>query len=150
MKKIINGKVYDTGKATFVARADHENIIDATGNTCKQALYRKKTGEFFVHLESGTSITLHNIFQHDYRQGRGIYPLSYDQAAKWAESELTAEKWEEIFGDPEDDEDITICIRISATAAAKLKREAAKNGITQAAQIEKWISEAELKIAGGS
>ena len=96
MKKIIKGRVYDTEKATFVARADHENIIDAAGNTCKQALYRKKTGEFFVHLE-GTSTTLHNIFQHDYRQGRGIYPLTYEQAAKWAESELTAEKWEVIF-----------------------------------------------------
>lgn len=142
MKKIINGKVYDTEKASFIARADHDNIKDATGDTCKQALYRKKTGEFFVHLE-GTSITLHNIFQHDYRQGCGIYPLTYDQAAKWAENELEAEKWTEIFGDPEEDsEDVTLCIRVSAAAAAKLKREAAKNGITQSAQLESWIMDA--------
>ena len=139
MKNIINGKVYDTEKATFVARADHENIIDATGNSCKQALYRKKTGEFFVHLE-GTSATLHNIFQNDYRQGRGIYPLTYEQAAKWAEAELTAEKWEEIFGDPEEDaEDVLLGLQVSAAAAAKLKREAAKNGISQREQLERWI-----------
>lgn len=139
MKKIINGKVYDTDKAAFIARADHDNIKDATGATCKQALYRKKTGEFFVHLE-GTSITLHNIFQHDYRQGRGIYPLTYDQAAKWAEDELTAEKWEDIFGDPEDDaEDVLLGIQVSAAAAAKLKREATRQCTTQSALLERWI-----------
>lgn len=139
MKKIINGKVYDTDTAAFIARADHENIKDATGNACKQALYRKKTGEFFVHLE-GTSISLHNIFQHDFRQGRGIYPLTYEQAAKWAESELPAEKWEEIFGDPEEDaEDVLLGLQVSAAAAAKLKREAAKNGISQREQLERWI-----------
>ena len=143
MKKIIHGKVYDTEKAAFVARADHENIIDATGNTCKQALYRKKTGEFFVNLESGTSITLHNIFQHDYRQGRKIYPLNYEQAMKWAETELPADKWTEIFGDPEDDaEDEKMTVRLSAAAAAKLAREAAKNGIAKQAMLEKWILEA--------
>lgn len=142
MKKIINGKVYDTEKAAFVARADHDCIKDAAGNICKQALYRKKTGEFFVHLESGTSITLHNIFQHDYRQGRGIYPLTYDQATKWAESELTAEKWEEIFGDPdESDESVMLGLNVSAAAAAKLKQEAAKRGMTQGALLEKWIGE---------
>ena len=142
MKKIINGKVYDTEKAAFIARSDHDNIKDATGNACKQALYRKKTGEFFVHLE-GTSITLHNIFQHDYRQGRGIYPLTYEQAAKWAEHELPADRWTEIFGDPEEDaEDEKMTVRLSAAAAAKLAREAAKNGITKQAQLERWILEA--------
>ena len=140
MKKIINCKVYDTEKAAFIARADHDNIIDATGNACKQALYRKKTGEFFVHLESGTSITLHNIVQHDYRQGCGIYPLTYEQAAKWAENELPADKWTEIFGDPEESgEAVTLGLNVSAAAAAKLKREAAKNGISQREQLEKWI-----------
>lgn len=142
MKKIINGKVYDTEKAALIGKADHDNVLDAYGNPCKQALYRKKTGEFFVHLE-GTSITLHNIFQNDFRQGKGIYPLTFSQAQKWAEDELTAEQWENIFGEPDEDaEDVTLGVRVSATAAAKLKTEAAKLGIPQGKLLEQWIMKA--------
>jgi hypothetical protein len=140
MKKIINNKVYDTDTAMLVARADHDNIKDATGNTCKQALYRKKTGELFVHLESGTSLTLHSVLQSDYRQGRGIYPLTYEQAKKWAEDELSADIWEHIFG--ESDEDVALNLIISAAASAKLKKAAAQNGISLRAQLERWILEA--------
>lgn len=143
MKKFINGKVYDTEKATFIARADHDNIKDAYGATCKQALYRKKTGELFVHLESGTSPTLHSVLQSDYRQGRGIYPLTYEQAKKWAEDELTVETWESIFGDPdESDAAVTLGLNVSAAAAAKLKKAAAQNGVSLRAQLERWILEA--------
>lgn len=143
MKKIINGKVYDTETAMLLARADHGTIKDAYGAACKQALYRKKTGELFVHLESGTSPTLHSVLQSDYRQGRGIYPLTYEQAKKWAEDELSADDWEHIFGDPdEDSEDVALNLIISAAAAAKLKKAAAQNGISLRAQLERWILEA--------
>lgn len=143
MKKIINGKVYDTETAVFIARADHDNIMDATGNSCKQAFYRKKTGEFFVHLESGTSISLHNIFQHDFRQGREIYPLTYAQAQMWAEKELDADTWLRIFGEPDESgEAVTLGLQVSAAAAAKLKQEAAKLGIPQGKLLERWIIEA--------
>lgn len=140
MKKIIKNKVYDTNTAILIARADHENIKDTYGATCKQALYRKKTGELFVHLESGTSLTLHSVLQNDYRQGRGIYPLTYDQAKKWAENELNADVWEHIFGDPEDDEDTLLGIRVSAAAAAKLKRIAAETGKPQNRIVEELIN----------
>lgn len=143
MKKIIHGRVYDTGTAMLIARADHDNIKDAYGVTCKQALYRKKTGELFVHLESGTSLTLHSVLQSDYRQGRGIYPLTYEQAKKWAEDELSADTWEHIFGEPdEDSEDVALNLIISAAASAKLKKAAAQNGISLRAQLERWILEA--------
>lgn len=143
MKKIIHGRVYDTDTAMLIARADHANVKDATGNACEQALHRKKTGEFFVHLISGTSITLHDILGADYRQGRGIYPLTYEQTQKWAEAELTAEEWTSIFGDPdEDSEDVALNLIISAAAASKLKKAAAQNGISLRAQLERWILEA--------
>lgn len=141
MKKIIKNKVYDTNTAILIARADHDNIKDTYGATCKQALYRKKTGELFVHLESGTSLTLHSVLQNDYRQGRGIYPLTYDQAQKWCEEELSADKWEEVFGDPEDDEeDVLLGVRVSAAAAAKLKRISAETGKPQNRIVEELIN----------
>lgn len=135
MKKIINGKVYDTEKAQLIAEAHHDNIKDADGKSLKQWFYRKKTGEFFVQVD-GAAIELQNIFQHDYKPNAGIYPLTYEQAQRWAERELTAEKWEEIFGDPEDD-DTQVSVNLSMTAkeAAVLKQNAAKSGMTVSAYI---------------
>lgn len=138
MKKIINGKVYDTEKAELIATADHENIKfgyakDAPHET--QSLYRKKTGEFFLYAPNG-STQMHNIRQHEYRSYGGFFPLSYEEAKIWAERELTAEKWEEIFGDPEDDNStVQTVITMPAVKLAKIKQEAAKAGMTVSAYI---------------
>lgn len=135
MKKIINGKVYDTEKAQLVAEAHHDSIKDADGKSLKQWLFRKKTGELFVQVE-GSALELQNIFQSGYRPNAGIYPLTYEQAQRWAERELTAEQWESIFGDPEDD-DTQVSVNLSMTAkeAAVLKQNAAKAGMTVSAYI---------------
>ena len=135
MKKVINGKVYDTDKAQCVAQAHHDNIMDADGKSLKQWLYQKKTGEYFV-CAIGAAITLQNIYQHGYKPNAGIYPLTYEQAQKWAERELTAEKWEEIFGDPEDDDSrVSVNLSMAAKEAEIIKRNAAKSGMTVSAYI---------------
>lgn len=135
MKKIINGKVYDTEKAQLIAESHHDNIKDADGKSLKQWFYRKKTGEFFVHAE-GSVIELQNIFQDGYKPNAGIYPLTYEQAQKWAERELSADQWESIFGDPEDD-DTQVSVNLSMTAkkANILRQNAAQAGMTVSAYI---------------
>lgn len=139
MKKIINGKVYDTDTAQLIAEAHHDNIRDAYGTTTKQWLYRKRTGEFFLHVE-GVSYTLHNMWQTGFRPGRGIYPLTFEEARKFVEAELSAEKWIKIFGEPDENgEAVTLGIQVSAAAAAKLKQEAAKIGIPQGKLLDQWI-----------
>lgn len=135
MKKIINGKVYDTGKAKLIAEAHHANIKDADGKSLKQWLYQKKTGEYFVYA-IGAAIEIQNIFQHGYKPNAGIYPLTYEQAQKWAERELTAEQWEKIFGDPEDDNtQVSVNLSMTAKKANTLKQNAAKAGMTVSAYI---------------
>lgn len=135
MKKIINGKVYNTEKAKLIAEAHHDNIKDADGKSLKQWMYQKKTGEYFIYA-IGAAIELQNIFQHGYKPNAGIYPLTYDQAQKWAERELSADQWESIFGDPEDD-DTQVAVNLSVTAkqANALKQSAAKAGLTVSAYI---------------
>lgn len=125
MKKIINGKVYSTETAKQIGY-DNDN---QTGNW-EETLYRKKTGEFFV--------------QHwDAWNGGCINPISFKEAQKWLEDHGSAEQYAEVFGEPdEDSEDILLGIRVSASAAAKLKRIAAENGVTQSALLDKWILEA--------
>lgn len=141
MKKIINGKVYDTEKAQLIAEAHHDNIKDADGKSLKQWLYRKKTGEYFVQVE-GAALELQNIFQHDYKPNAGIYPLTYEQAQRWAEKELTAEQWETIFGDPEDD-DTKVAVNLSMTAkeAEIIKRRAAQAGMSVSSYIVRRCTE---------
>ena len=138
MKKVINGKVYDTDKAELIATADHDNIKhgytkDAPYET--QSLYRKKTGEFFLYAPNG-STQMHNIRQHEYKSYGGFFPLTYEDAKIWAERELTAEKWEEIFGDPEDDDSrVSLNLSMSASEADTIKKAAAQAGITVSAYI---------------
>ena len=136
MKKIINGKVYDTDKARLIAEAHHDNIRDfSTGENLKQWFYQKKTGEFFVYA-IGQAIVLQNIFQHDYKPDAGIYPLTYEQAQKWAERELTAEKWEEVFGDPEENgTQVNVNISMTAKESKILKQNSAKAGMTVSAYV---------------
>ena len=137
MKKIINGRVYDTGKAKLIAEAHHLDCIEySTGKRLQQWLYQKKNGEFFVHAD-GAAIELQNVLPSgEYRPGKGIYPLTYEQAQKWAERELTAKQWESIFGDPEDDDtQVSVNLSMTAKAANKLKQDAAKAGMTVSAYI---------------
>lgn len=124
MKKIIKGKVYDTDTAKKVG---YDN--DQPAGNWEEYLYQKKTGEFFV--------------QHwDAWNGGSIQPISYSDAQEWLEKHGSAEQYEAVFGAPdESEEDVTLGIRVSAAAAAKLKQEAAKNGITQGTQLERWIME---------
>ena len=134
MKKIIKNKVYDTDKAVLVAEAHHPNVRYAGGVTLKQWLYRKKNGEYFLHAV-GIGDALHNLHLanvwFDGTDNGTLYPLTYEQAQKWAEQELAPEQWIELFGDIEDDKSrTTLHIGIAADAAAKIRRAAQEAGMT--------------------
>ena len=51
MKKIINGKVYDTETAQVLG--SWSNMSDRSFERIDETLYRKRTGEFFLHGEGG-------------------------------------------------------------------------------------------------
>lgn len=142
MKKIINGKVYDTATAKKVA-SWYSSYARNDFHYYEEELYQKKTGEFFLSGEgNAASPYSKSCGQNEWCGSEKIQPLTYKEAQEWAEKHLDGDEYCEIFGDPdEDSEDVTLCIRVSAAAAAKLKREASKNGITQAAQLERWIIE---------
>ena len=56
MKKIINGKVYDTASAKLVGEWDNGRYGRDFGR-CAEELYQKRTGEFFLHGSGGASIS---------------------------------------------------------------------------------------------
>lgn len=142
MKKIIKGKVYDTETAHMVADWSSDYAVNDFHYYAEE-LYRKKTGEFFLYgIGNAASPYSRSCGQNEWCGDEKIVPISFEEAQEWLENKGTAEQYAEVFGMPQDDEStVVLGLAVSAAAAAKLKREAAKNGITQGAQLERWIME---------
>jgi hypothetical protein len=97
MKKIINGKRYDTETATLIGSARYGYPSDF--EYWAEDLYRKKTGEFFLYGEGGPmSRYSRSTGQNEWSGGKEIRPLSLKEAQEWAEKYLDADKYEEVFG----------------------------------------------------
>ncbi|MCL2377822.1 MAG: hypothetical protein FWC77_01710 [Defluviitaleaceae bacterium] len=91
MKKIINGKRYDTATAKDLGEKDYYN----NGNWFyTETLFQKITGEFFLF----TSSDERNI----YAPENGIKPLGLSAAQTWAEEHLDGDEYEAIFGEVDD------------------------------------------------
>lgn len=135
MKKIINAKVYNTETATKVGAWDNGYFTNDF-NYCSEDLYKKKTGEFFLHGEGGALSTYASHEGNMTGYGERIIPMTYDEAAQWAERHLTGEQYEQIFGEVSED-DTTVKTMISTTAAEIeiIKRNASKAGMTVSAYI---------------
>ena len=140
MKKIINGKVYDTEKAKKVA-SWYSSYARNDFHYYEEELYKKKTGEFFLYGEgNAASPYSRSCGQNEWCGGEKIVPLTFKEAQEWAEKHLDGDDYCDIFGEPDEDaEDVTLGIAVSAEVAAKLRRAAAENGISQRAQLERWI-----------
>lgn len=130
MKKIINNKVYDTSTAREIGCNSYSNPRDL--HYWCETLYCKRTGEYFLHGEGGPmSRYSEQIEQNSWRGGEKIIPLSYENARKWAEENLTADEYENEFGAvTEDGTAETVNISMPAALAAKLRRRAQEEGVS--------------------
>ena len=86
MKKIINGRKYDTKTATEVCCGRYGNF------GCKKVtLYQKKNGEFFEHH------TLNEFGWHEW-----IEPVDEKEAKRFAEEQMEGDEYEKFFGEVEE------------------------------------------------
>lgn len=140
MKKIIANKVYDTGTAKELGSwANTYDYRDFSWR--RETLYRKKTGEYFLHGEGGPATNYaERVDNNTWSGGERIMPLTWVEARKWAEEHLDADEYESIFGEVAEDESrVQVCYSISAAAAETIKRRAQEAGITASAYIEQLI-----------
>lgn len=141
MKKIIGGRVYNTDTAELVGEwANTYNTRDF--NFCIENLYRKKTGEFFIHGRGGPmSKYAVSSGSNTMCGSEQIKPISFEYAKRWAEEKLTADEYEKLFGEvAEDDSRRVVGISLTAAAHGKLKRAAGEKGITVSALIEEYAN----------
>ena len=140
MKKIINGKVYNTSTAERVCGRSNGRSTSDFGY-CSEDLYRKRTGEFFLYGEGGPrSRYAVSCGNNDWGYGESIIPLTYDAARKWSEDHLSADQYEAIFGEVADDDSrANVTLSLSASAVEKAKRAAAQQGVGLSAYIESLL-----------
>lgn len=140
MKKVINGKAYDTTTAKEMARwSDGMSFRDFTH--VEEVLYQKRTGEFFLHGAGGPS-TRYAVSSglNCWSGGEKIIPLTWDSAREWAEEHLDADEYEKIFGPVvEDDSRTVVTMSLSVSALERAKRAASQAGLTLSAYIESKI-----------
>lgn len=135
MKKIINGKLYNTDTAKRLG--EWANDITDNLHWVSETLYQKQRGEFFLHGEGGPSSKYaESIGQGSWSSGEKIIPLSYDAAQAWAEEYLDANAYQAAFGPvEEDDSTVRMLISLPASVAERVKREAAQAGMSTSAYI---------------
>lgn len=138
MKKIIDGKLYDTDTAKQMGIwANNGSWRDH--NHCVETLYRKRTGEYFLHGEGGP-MTKYAVStgQNSWSGGEKIIPLSASKAREWAEEKLDADDYAAIFGMPDGgtDEKETLCIQLPADLMARLRAGASEAGTSLTAHVE--------------
>lgn len=99
MKKIINGKKYDTSTAKQIAWADHPQCGERDFHYWIERLYKKRTGEFFLHGEGHGFSKYAKKVGNTSGWGQKIIPLTEVKAKEWAEEWLSTEEYEAIFGE---------------------------------------------------
>ena len=141
MKKIINGKVYDTQTAKYLGYYTNNQTSDLDQVDIR--LYVKRTGEYFICGEGGPR-TRYAVYNGDqsYSSGWAITPLSYDQAQDWAAEHLDADEYIRILGDPGEGEEGTEILSVSLPkdVAAKIRRAAQQEGMTLSGYIAAKMS----------
>lgn len=139
MKKIINGKLYDTETAKKVAEWS-KNCARNDFSYYEEELYSKKTGEFFLYGEGNAASPYNEYSYGSYTGGEKIVPLTYEEAREWAERKLDADEYIELFGEPEEAENDgkqKLNLYLPSAIVDKAKRESAKKGVS----VSEYISE---------
>ena len=98
MKIIRNGKKYDTETAKKIITWSHGYYRDF--KYIAETLYRKKTGEYFLHGEGGPmTVYAEAIGDNTWSGGEQIIPLNEKEAKRWAEEKISVDAYERIFGE---------------------------------------------------
>ena len=135
MKRVINGKLYNTDTAVELACYE-ANVTDSL-NYITERLYRKRTGEYFIHGEGGARTRYAAATSNGWSLGgEAIFPLTDAEAREWAEQHLPGDEFERIFSAvPEDG----ATVKTSFDLAPKLQDVAAERGVSRRAVIEELI-----------
>lgn len=136
MKKIINGKRYDTDTAK---ECGFFSINPGQLDELTETLYRKSTGEFFLHGCGGPQTKYANADGlSGWSSGERILPLTVSEAKGWAEKNISADEYEKLFEVTEEDKQL-VGFKLSKAAISKIAEIAATEGISKSEVVERMF-----------
>lgn len=135
MIKIIDGKSYNTKTAEKLYHWENE-FGYGDNHFMSEELYRKKSGEFFLVCEGGSATK----YGHGYEMGLRVYPMTFEEAQRWAEKRLPGYEYVAIFGEPSENNGyITTGLVLSEAVMVKAQGASAAAGIHFSEYLEKLI-----------
>ena len=94
MKKIINGKRYDTETAKLYCRWSNRcGSFDA----CDEALYKTKSGAYFLAGSGGAKSKYAETYGNGTSEGHGLQVITEEEAIEWLERHDGTEVLEQYF-----------------------------------------------------
>lgn len=126
MKKIINGKRYDTKTATEISSWEN-TPYSSDFNHYSERLFQKRTGEYFLYGRGGPSSKYsESAGQNQWSGGEQIAALSPEEAREWAEAHMDADDYAEHFPVTPDEPDTAM-----QTVGANIRKAREAAGMTQ-------------------
>lgn len=104
-------------------------------------MYRKNTGEFFLHGSGGAASKYREqVAQNEWCGGEKIEPLTLEQAQEWAEKHLDGDEYEKIFGAVEETgEKQTVTMSLDKGTIERLKRVSVDQGISVSELVSQLV-----------
>lgn len=101
MKKIINGKVYNTETATMLAYWDNGYLVNDV-NRVEKVLYRTKRLRYFLYIMGGPATCYAKRKGTNWCAGYEIVALDAKQARAWGEKYMDVDSYIKEFGEVEE------------------------------------------------
>jgi hypothetical protein len=140
MRRIIDGRLYDTGTARQVGSTWHTSgFRRGDFNYYEEEMYRKRTGEYFLHGWGGAETKYAEpVGLTGLQGGEGIVPIDQDTARQWAEDHLSVEEYIEAFGEPDEGETTSLSLTLPTATYRAIKSEAARRGCPMRDLVVEW------------
>lgn len=139
MKKIINGRRYDTDTANLIAQMESD-LSRTDFRYYEESLYRKITGEFFLYGVGGPMSAYAMPSGNGWTGGAKLIPMSLEEAQKWVEVNLDADEYERIFGKVEEDvSKRTVTFSLTERTIEKIARLAAEANCSKSEVVERMF-----------
>lgn len=139
MKRIINGKRYDTDTAQFI-KTYSSGLSISDFRYYDETLYLKKTGEFFLYATGNGASEYAGKYGDLRGPGEKIVPLTLDEARSWVEKIEDPDLYEELF-DVEEESNIAFSLLLPENLYKMLDDKAAEDGITKKDIVVKALEE---------
>lgn len=142
MKKVIDGKRYDTDSAKRLGCWESDQDYRGLYHE-EEELYRTKAGNYFLYCYGGAASQYSKkTGPNEWSSNELIQPISEERARKWAEDHLDGDAYEMIFGAVDESaEAVQATIRIPAALAKKMEQRMERERCTRNELILRALQE---------